>query len=84
MHWQSEMSVKIMEEQLLRLNAEAAALGTEIKEAVGDMKAATSESDRAMHWEVYNSLVARERELNAMRTSLTTQLAGRSVRVVLS
>ena len=62
MHWQSEMSVKIMEEQLLRLNAEAAALGTEIKEAVGDMKAATSESDRAMHWEVYNSLVAREKD----------------------
>ena len=36
-------------QQLLRLNAEAAALDTEIKAAVGKMKAAKAEGDSLAH-----------------------------------
>ena len=68
-----------MEEQLLRLNAEAASLDTEIKAAVAKMEAATSDGDRAMHTKIYDNLVTMAREVNAMRASLTTQLAGRLV-----
>ena len=69
-------------QQLLRLNDEAAALDTEVKAAVGEIKAAKAEGDEAgitLHRAIYDNLVARERELNAMRAALTTQLAGWSV-----
>ena len=49
---------------------------------MGDIKAAKAEGDEAgiaLHREVYKNLVADKRELNAMRSALTTQLAGRSV-----
>ena len=76
------MSARLMEEQQLqqlRLNAEAAALGTEIKAAVAKMEAATVEGDRAMYTKIYDNLVADKRELNVMRAALTSQLAGWSV-----
>ena len=59
-------------QQLLKLNAEADALDTEIKAAVGEMKAAVTDGDRAMYREVYNNLVADKRELSTMRASLTS------------
>ena len=65
-------------QQLLKLNAEADALDTEIKAAVGEMKAAVTDGDRAMYREVYNNLVADKRELSTMRAALTAQLAGGS------
>ena len=52
----------IIHQQLRRLNAESAALDIKIEAAVGEMKAATIEGDRAMYREVYNSLVAREKD----------------------
>ena len=42
------------------------------------MKAATAEGDRAMHTKIYDDLVARVKDLNAMRAVLTAHLAGRS------
>ena len=69
----------IVHQQLLRLNAEAAALDSKMEAAVGEMKAATADGDRALHTKIYDNLVADKRELNAMRATLTTQLAGGSV-----
>ena len=68
-----------MLQQMLRLNPEAAALDTKIEAAVVKMEAATAEGDRAMYAKIYDNLVADKRELNAMRSALTTQLAGWSV-----
>ena len=79
------MSLRVMEEQplvhqhLLKLSGEAAALDTKVEAAVAKMEAATAEGDRAMYAKIYDNLVADKRELNAMRSALTTQLAGRSV-----
>ena len=72
----------LVHQYLLRLRDEAAALDTDIKAAVGKMEAAKAEGDEAgitLYRVIYDNLVARERELNAMRAALTTALTGRSV-----
>ena len=68
-----------MHQHLLRLSDEAAALDTKIEAAVAKMEAATAQGDRAMYTKIYDNLVAREKDLNAMRAALTAQLAGRLI-----
>ena len=77
------MSVRVMEEHplvhqyLLRLSDEAATLDTKIEAAVGEMKAAMAEGDRAMYTKIYDNLVAREKDLSGRRAALEAQLAGK-------
>lgn len=66
---------------LQQLSREATALDTQIIAVVAKMEAAQAEGDEsgyATH-KVYDNLVACQRDLNAMRTALITQLSGRLV-----
>ena len=77
----SEMEEQL-HQQLLRLNDEAAAAGLDarIEAAVGDIKAARAAADKVgvgLFKEIYDNLVAREKDLNTRRAALEALLAGK-------
>ena len=67
------MEQAVLHQQLARLNSEASALDARVEGVVAKMTEA-AQGDKegfAFHKDIYNNLVAKEKDINAMRAALT-------------